>query len=134
MTNLDGWRVIPDFPIYEITSDGDVRNRETWLVLKELQNNKTGAWFYSLHKSDGTRYSRSYERLMYSAWPELLAGWKPVDGFPNYLINDKGEVMQTRWYKVLPTKNGAVRLFRDGKRFTFHPQKYLEERNDLLLV
>ncbi|AXH43741.1 HNH endonuclease [Arthrobacter phage Brad] len=126
------WRTIPEFPLYQVTSDGDVRHRENLTILKEIENKVTGAWFYSLHKAnEKRRYSRSYERLMYSAWPELLAGWKPVVGFPNYLINDKGEVMQTRWYKVItPFKNGSVRLFRDGKRFTFHPSDYLEARKN----
>jgi len=125
------WRTIPEFPLYEITSDGDVRNKETWTVLKELQNSRTEAYFYTLHKTGETkRYSRSYERLMYQAWPELLAGWKPVENYPGYLINDKGEVMQTRWYRILESKAGAVRLRKDGKRITFYPCDYLDERKD----
>ncbi|ALY09325.1 HNH endonuclease [Arthrobacter phage Jasmine] len=131
MSTNQEYRTIPEFPIYEITSDGDVRHREKRTILKEIENKVTGAWFYSLHKKDEKRrYSRHYQGLIYQAWPELLAGWKSVDGFPNYLINDKGDVMQTRWYNVLPTKNGAVRLFRDGKRFTFHPQDYLKARKE----
>ena len=123
------WRTIPEFPLYEVTSDGDVRHKENRTLLKEIENKIVGNYFYSLHKTgEKKRFSRSYERLMYSAWPELLDGWKPVENFPGYLINESGEVMQTRWFKKIALADGKkyYRLMRNGKRVAFYPQDYLK--------
>lgn len=60
------WRVIPEFPNYEITKDGDVRNRTTGVLLRETCAN--GGWFYSLW-NEGRKASRGTRKLTRSAWP-----------------------------------------------------------------
>jgi hypothetical protein len=96
------WRRLPEFPKYEITSDGDIRNRETRKVINETQNQKTGAWSYCLWRNDGTSTHRAYEGLLYSAWPELNPGpeWVVIPGYPTHVINRKGEVKNKRTRKI----------------------------------
>ncbi len=105
------WRVLPEFPNYEITSDGDVRNRWTFRVLKEIENKRTGAWHYSLRRANGTSTSRGFWSLIYSAWPELKptatpatseeepkrryarrGGWMTIPDFPAYQMHPDGFV------------------------------------------
>lgn len=87
------WRTIPDFPLYEVTAEGDVRNRDTWKLLKEQENLKTGAWSYSLWK-DGRNYSRNFWTLVYSAYPELKPKpqFRTIPGYERYTINKEGTV------------------------------------------
>lgn len=71
---LTEWRTIPEFPKYQITPDGDVRNERTGRLVKEHQNHVTGAYAYTLRKlmPDGRlkNYSRNYVSLVRDAWPE----------------------------------------------------------------
>lgn len=64
------WRTIPGFPAYEITPDGDIRNRQTGRLLRESENHKTGAWSYTLWRTNGTKTSRNYASLVRDAWGE----------------------------------------------------------------
>jgi hypothetical protein len=101
------WRVIPEFPKYEITSDGDVRNRETWHVLSEIQNKGTGAYFYCLWTEDGKTCSRNFQNLVYAAYPELRPPpkvkpvstkkyekniWRTIPDFQKYQMHPDGRV------------------------------------------
>jgi hypothetical protein len=102
------YRTLPEFPKYEITSDGDVRNRWTKKKLKEVENKKTGAFSYSLRRNDGSSTCRNFWGLIYSAFPELKPEEKPVEktvklvrpykvwtvipGFPKYLLHPDGRV------------------------------------------
>lgn len=102
------WRVIPEFPKYRITKDGDVQNRSTGNLLKEHINTKTGAYSYNLRK-DGDKapnYSRNYQSLVYAAFPELKPEtdspkfarkkrsslWRDIPGFPKYQVHPDGRV------------------------------------------
>jgi len=67
------WRTIPGFPSYQITPDGDVRNRRTGRLLRESQNPTTGAYSYTLWRTDGTKTSRHYTSLLRDAYPEVSA-------------------------------------------------------------
>ena len=71
---LTEWRTIPEFPKYQITPDGDVRNERTGRLVKEHQNRITGAYAYTLRKlmPDGRlkNYSRNYVSLVRDAWGE----------------------------------------------------------------
>ncbi len=111
------FRVLPEFRKYEITAHGDIRNRETKKVLKEIENTKTGCYSYALYRCNGTSTQRTFWGLVYSAYPELLAEWKNIPGFPGYQVNRKGQVQGMRWYNIIPVSpKGFVRLCRDGKR------------------
>ena len=65
---LTTWRTIPEFPKYQITPDGDIRNRRTGRLVNEHQNPVTGAFAYTLRKlmPDGRlkNYSRNYTSLV----------------------------------------------------------------------
>lgn len=65
-----GWRTIPTFPKYEMTVDGDIRNRQTHKLLTETENNR-GAWYYSLWGNDGKCYKRAYGPLHKLTFPEF---------------------------------------------------------------
>ena len=71
---LTVWRTIPEFPKYQITPDGDVRNRRTGKLVNEWQNKTNGNWAYTLRKQlpDGRlrNYNRNYESLLRQAYPE----------------------------------------------------------------
>jgi len=71
------WRPLPEFPKYEITPDGDVRNARFGKLLKEHQNPVTGVWAYTLRKEmrDGTNknHTRTWASLVKSAYPENVA-------------------------------------------------------------
>jgi hypothetical protein len=100
------WRRLPEFPKYEITSEGDVRNWWTKKKLNEIENKKTGAFHYSLRREDGSHTCRNYEGLIYSAWPELkpmpvektvslarpYGVWTDIPGFPKYQVHPDGRV------------------------------------------
>lgn len=65
------WRTVPGFPAYQITPDGDVRNRRTGKLLRESRNPTTpGTYFYTLWRPDGTKTSRNYLTLTRDAYPE----------------------------------------------------------------
>jgi len=64
------WRTIPGFPAYQITLDGDVRNRRTGRLLRESQNPRTGAFSYTIWRTDGTKTSRNYASLIRDAYDE----------------------------------------------------------------
>jgi hypothetical protein len=106
------WRTLPEFPKYEITEDGDVRNKWTKKKLKEIENKRTGAYSYSLRKEDGTNTCRNFWGLVYSAYPELAPKktmkvlstrsyskrglWVDIPGYPTYQAHPDGHVR----YKV----------------------------------
>jgi hypothetical protein len=125
--NLAGeaWRTIPEFPKYQITKDGDIRNFRTNRILVETEHGTTGAFYYTLWKNNGKTYNRSYLKLLHSAWPELQEGWDDIPEFPGYQVNEAGQVRSKRWPdKLLPrTKSGAYRLTRDGKRHPWRPEQ-----------
>ena len=74
---LTTWRTIPEFPKYQITPDGDIRNRRTGKLVNEWQNKTTGTWSYALRKQlpDGRlrNYNRNYTSLVRQAYPEAGA-------------------------------------------------------------
>jgi hypothetical protein len=116
------WRTIPGFPKYEITVDGDVRNRDSKYVLKEIENKGTGAFSYCLHIGWGNVTThRNFWGLVYSAYPELLSDWRDIPGHPNYMTNREGEVMGKRlWNKLPATKHGRYVLRAGGGRTNWH--------------
>jgi hypothetical protein len=120
---MSEWRTLPEFPKYEITSDGDVRNRESKKVLKEMQNSRTGAWAYSLRRNDGRSTQRNFWSLVYSAWPEYKpedpkelairkpanryskrGQWADIPGFPTYEAHPDGSVRYKKTRKRRSSK------------------------------
>lgn len=115
------WRVLPEFPKYEIDSDGQVRNRRTKRPLVETQDPRGGTWYYSLNTGSSNQHKakRVYEKLLYSAFPELDPGWWDLPNFPGYEINQQGEVRsKLRMKPIGRTPSGHYRLYKriDGVR------------------
>jgi len=120
---MSEWRIIPDFPKYEITELGDVRNRHTKYVLNEVHNKTTGAYSYCLWK-DGKSYHRNFWTLVYNAWPEMKPAekWRTHPTYTGYEVSRDGEVRnkttrhvsKPRIYKgqIVP----KVRLKHDGRK------------------
>lgn len=122
------WRILPEFRSYEITEDGDVRNRDTKIKLSETLNTVTGAYSYNLRRRDGRTTQRHFWGLVYSAFPELLEGWESVVGFTGYQINKEGVVRGTRWYNTIPEYSpGVIRLRKDKKRIYVRVANLLDE-------
>lgn len=99
------WRVIPEFPKYMITKDGDVKNRKTGYVLTESENEKSGAYYYSLwkqYKGKEKAYHRGFWSLVYDAFPELKPApkWVVIEEFPTYKINQKGQIQNLKYEKI----------------------------------
>jgi hypothetical protein len=107
------WRTLPEFPDYQITEDGDVRNKWSFETVNETQNKNTGAWSYPLRRANGKSTHRAYWGLIYSAFPELKPEeapkpkkstrsyskrnqWRDIPDFPRYQIHPDGIVR----YKV----------------------------------
>lgn len=119
---MSEWRTLPEFPKYEITSDGDVRNRWTKKKLKEIENKTTGAWHYSLRKDDGSSTCRNFWGLVYSAWPELKPAepvaepaaprgsyarrgmYVAIPGYPKYEIHPDGKIRYSKTRRPRPTE------------------------------
>jgi hypothetical protein len=137
------WRTLPEFPKYEITSDGDVRNKWTKKKLNEVHNKKTGAYSYSLRREDGSSTCRNHWGLVVSAFPEYSEKkvvqvekstrsyakrnqWVDIPGFPTYQAHPDGLVrykVSKRHRKVLHdvTNTPYYRLFNeygDSNRLT----------------
>jgi hypothetical protein len=104
------WRVLPEFPKYEITEEGDVRNRLTKKKLNEIENKRSGAFSYCLWIDDKRSTHRHYEGLIYSAFPDLEPEpeWKPIPEFPQYAMNKKGLVKNIKSAKRLTFRNGGI--------------------------
>jgi hypothetical protein len=100
------WRTLPEFMNYEITADGDLRNKWTLKKLNETENKKTGVWAYSLRFNDGRSTHRNFWGLVYSAFPEL----KPVE-------EPKPERIRHRAY----AKRGAWVVIPDFPKYQMHP-------------
>lgn len=118
------WRVIPEFPDYAITKDGDVRNRTSGKLLKRMVNTRN-AQHYTLWKtkSDHTRgtASRSPNTLVWDAFPELKPDLKGRQSTPaNY--TKRPYILGGEWRdipnypKVEAHDTGAVRYKTSGKR------------------
>ncbi|WNN94586.1 HNH endonuclease [Arthrobacter phage Lewando] len=71
------WRRLPEFPKYEIAADGTLRNWWTKKKLTKIQNKRTGAYSYGIHREDGRSTHRNPDVLLWSAWPELAPPPKP---------------------------------------------------------
>lgn len=131
------WRRIPGFPVYEITEDGDVRNRRSGRIIQEIENKTTGAYFYSVRDKEGKARNRSYQSLVKLAFGEAERpeeDWKIVPDFPAYQVTRDGEVRNARTKKTVTTEALAkyrwaktVRLRQDGINYRTQVQKLIDQ-------
>lgn len=123
------WRVVPEFPKYQITSDGDLRNGETLKRINESLNKKTGVYSYPIRRDDGSSTHRSYWSLIYQAFPELKPKdegpeWRDIPEFEGYQMHPDGRVRRhkkdRRHFKIKQWGDhyGAFYVFRiDGEKY-----------------
>jgi len=73
------FRRIPEFPDYEITKDGDLRSLRSGYLLLETQRPGTDLWYFKLVRPDGRQTNRSWQKLVWLAFPELKPTPKVVE-------------------------------------------------------
>lgn len=66
---MEHWLEIEDFPNYEVSSHGRVRNKRTERILKPMDNRR-GALMVFLHR-DGQGYSKALRRLVAEAFEPM---------------------------------------------------------------
>lgn len=112
------WRVIPEFPKYQITSDGDVRNIRTGKLLVESVASNGTTYFYNIWKDlpGGKKkcFKRSYSSLLYDAFPELKPAPKVVEPKRSYIKRGLWRVVPG-YPRIEVHESGAVR-YKAGKR------------------
>lgn len=113
------WRIIPEFPKYKITSDGDVKNRRTGHILTETDNGR-GGYFYSLSKEMPSgahkEFKRAFQGLVWDAFPELKPASKVKPEGPKRSYIKRGEWRQVPGYPNIEAhQDGAVR-YATGRR------------------
>jgi hypothetical protein len=116
------WRRLPEFPKYEIAADGTLRNWWTKKKLTKLQNKRTGAYSYGIHREDGRSTHRNPDVLLWSAWPELAPPPKEKDTRPRRKYSTRGAWMDIPEfdgkYQVHP--DGHVRYTTSRRRLEIH--------------
>lgn len=63
---MEQWLDVADFPLYEVSSEGNIRNKKTKRLIKPLDN-KNGGMMVILRR-DGRGYSRLVRRLVANAF------------------------------------------------------------------
>lgn len=104
---MEKWNLIDEFPNYQVSDKGRVKNTKTGRVLK-LQHNSRGYAVVTLHDEDGQRCKRVY-RLVAESFCE---GRKPgLD--VNHIDGDKNKIFKPR-EKNIPfyEERGKKSIFR----------------------
>ncbi|WNT45467.1 HNH endonuclease [Arthrobacter phage Argan] len=102
------YRRLPEFPKYEISADGTLRNWWTKKKLKKIQNKRTGAYSYGIHTEAGKTTHRNPDKLLWTAWPELAPPPKEKDTRPRRTYSTRGE-----WCDI-PEFGGKYQVHPDG--------------------
>jgi len=86
------WKSIPDFPQYEASTDGQIRNKET---LKVIAPYKHKGYDRVRLRKDGVKFHRKVHRLV------AITHSPPIDGCSHVLHGSKGQqdnsVENLRW-------------------------------------
>jgi hypothetical protein len=102
------YRRLPEFPKYEIAADGTLRNWWTKKKLKKIQNKRTGAYSYGIHREDGRSTHRNPDVLLWSAWPELAPPKTEKEVRKRRRYSTRGE------WKTIPEFDGRYQIHPDG--------------------
>lgn len=82
------WRTIPEYPKYEASSNGDIRNKRTGKIVKQFKNNKGGYLIIGIY-GDGTRVTKTVHRLIASAYLPDYSNDRHVDHINRYRSDNK---------------------------------------------
>lgn len=123
---LDTWLDVAEFPLYEVSDKGEVRNKRTGRVLRQYSNGRDSI-FVTL-RCDGAQYSKSVRRLVAVAFlgdPMNDDVAIPIDGdYSNNCADNL--VWKPMWFAVrmkrqrrrtAPVYNFRVREVRTGRIF-----------------
>ncbi len=109
-----GWKVIPDFDLYEINHCGEVRNRET-LNIKRSHYNEAGTKLISLYPNlpNARPKNRSVGKLVMS----LFGGECPSDRIPLIEMIDQNPrntcIWNLRWKIPSPVMQKKARTYNE---------------------
>ena len=68
------WRIVPEFPNYEVSNLGGVKSRRSLYYLKPFGSGPSGPWI-KLRKN-GKSYQVRVDRLVASAFGERTSSWR----------------------------------------------------------
>ena len=120
------WKVLNDFPQYEINPLGEVRNIKTQRILKLDKSNGT----YKLRK-DNKSFNLSKQKLIEYTFENTMEDlpneeWKDIEGYEGlYEVSNMGRIKSLLPYPTLlkPFDKGkgylSVRLYKEGKESYF---------------
>lgn len=77
---MEEWRTIAEFPTYEVSNEGRVRNLSTGRILRQAQHPRTGLWMVPLQKNV-RQHTRNVHRLVATEWlfpPPEEQGYVPI--------------------------------------------------------
>lgn len=113
----DVWREVPDFPDYKINKKGDIYNKRIDKVISASPKSKNCS-AVNLRKN-GKNYLRSVDKLVSTAFPiKRNEEWRSISDYPNYEINENGEVYNKKNNKFISPTNSRgclkVTLYNDS--------------------
>ena len=111
------WRVIEDFPSYEISQEGAVRVKKSQQLKKTTCNGRG----YALHR-DGKDHTVKASLLLEQAFPSANV-WKTVEGYESYVVSPLGVIAKAACRTIMKqTKNSSgyfqIGLTKNGKQTT----------------
>lgn len=117
------WRIIPLAPNYELSSDKEVRNISSRIIMRDRDRIQ----FYV----DGKYVQYSMHQIIKSTWPELLddgESWVLIPFAPNYEISDKKHVRNAKTGRSVKIKpNGSFQIMINGKTTTKSIDKVMSQ-------
>lgn len=129
----DVWSPIPGFTDYEINRCGEVYSLKSEVMMNTDYKPGRGR---VVHLYDGGRsFTRGVRNLVELAFPEYVSvfakggsglkldpdKWITIPGFPNYIVNQMGQIKNTyRGKSVQPRANGMFQLRKNGKKHAWY--------------
>ena len=115
--NFEGYREIPGYSGYIINEEGKLYNKSR----KKLKTTKyKGRPYVTLYDDSGKRCFKSISTLVSLAF-QNLEGYRIIEGYPNYVINKEGIIINTKSMNRLYGSKNTVSLYnteeKSSKRF-----------------
>ena len=101
------WKVFKDRPLYEISSEGRIRNTRTGRVLEGKSTDRSvGLIINGKRKS----FAPSVLKALFNS-----EQWVPVNDFPNYEVSDRGNVRKVGTEELVGGSSPNISLGNNGK-------------------
>lgn len=119
---MEKWKLIPDYPNYEVSYWGQIRNRKTGKILKPISHREIQ--IVNLYYLPGKFRSETVSRLVMENFGKLVSGWvvRHLDGDPfnNHISN----------LECVPRSDHNIKNLKTGARKT----KITEEEIKFILT